>query len=66
MDQDKSTQRNFRNKTQIRLCQMSKGNAHLTGSQITSEYKYSEVKIPDSTMKRCLLNNNLGVLVENH
>ena len=39
---------------------MSKGDARLTGPQITSEYnKYSEVKISESTVKRCLHDNNL-------
>ena len=42
------------------LCQMSKGDARLTGLQVTSEYnKYSEVKISDSTVKRCLRDENL-------
>ena len=39
---------------------MSKGDARLTGLQITSEYKkYSEVKISESTVKRRLCDNNL-------
>ena len=39
---------------------MSKGDAHLTGPQITSEHnKYSEVKISEATVKRRLCDNNL-------
>ena len=39
---------------------MSKGDARLSGPQITFAYKkYSEVKISDSTVKRRLRDNNL-------
>ena len=39
---------------------MPKGDAPLTGPQITSEYnKYSEVKISESTVNRRLRDNNL-------